>query len=77
MVTVIVKNGNVDRASRTLKKKLQKEGVLKELKQKPPADLLTYAEELEIENASTMRKQDIMFAILKQLAENDGVLEKM
>ena len=34
MVTVIVKNGNVDRASRTLKKKLQKEGVLKELKQK-------------------------------------------
>ena len=54
---------------------------LKELKQKPPADLLTYAEELEIENASTMRKQDIMFAILKQLAENDvpifgdGVIE--
>ena len=34
MVTVIVKNGNVDRASRTLKKKLQKEGVLKELKQR-------------------------------------------
>ena len=41
---------------------------LKELKQKTPADLLSYAEELEIENASTMRKQDIMFAILKQLA---------
>ena len=34
MVTVIVKNGNVDRASRTLKKKLQKEGGLKELKQR-------------------------------------------
>ena len=54
---------------------------LKELKQKTPADLLSYAEELEIENASTLRKQDIMFAILKQLAENDvpifgdGVLE--
>ena len=54
---------------------------LKELKQKPPADLLSYAEELEIENASTLRKQDIMFAILKQLAENDvpifgdGVIE--
>jgi transcription termination factor Rho len=54
---------------------------LKELKQKTPADLLSYAEELEIENASTMRKQDIMFAILKQLAENDvpifgdGVIE--
>ena len=54
---------------------------LKELKQKSPADLLAYAEELEIENASTMRKQDMMFAILKRLAENDvpifgdGVLE--
>ncbi len=54
---------------------------LKELKQKTPADLLTYAEELEIENASTMRKQDIMFGILKRLAENDvpifgdGVIE--
>ena len=34
MVTVVVKNGNVDRAMRTLKKKLQKEGLLKELKQK-------------------------------------------
>ena len=54
---------------------------LKELKKKTPADLLSYAEELEIENASTMRKQDIMFGILKQLAENDvsifgdGVIE--
>ena len=34
MVTVVVKNGNVDRAVRTLKKKLQKEGLLKELKQR-------------------------------------------
>ena len=34
MVTVTVKNGNVDRAIRTLKKKLQKEGLLKELKQR-------------------------------------------
>ena len=34
MVTVTVKNGNVERAMRTLKKKLQKEGLLKELKQK-------------------------------------------
>jgi len=54
---------------------------LQELKQKTPADLLAFAEELEIENASTLRKQDMMFAILKQLAENevaifgDGVLE--
>lgn len=54
---------------------------LKELKAKTPAELLSYAEELQIENASTLRKQDMMFAILKQLAENDtpiygdGVLE--
>ena len=47
---------------------------LQELKQKSPADLLDYAEELEIENASTLRKQDMMFAILKQLAENDIVI---
>ncbi len=56
---------------------------LQELKQKSPADLLAFAEELEIENASTLRKQDMMFAILKQLAENDiiisgdGVLETL
>ncbi|MGE0745756.1 MAG: transcription termination factor Rho [Rhodospirillales bacterium] len=54
---------------------------LQELKQKTPTDLLAYAEELQIENASNLRKQDMMFAILKQLAENeipifgDGVLE--
>ncbi|MBF0393239.1 MAG: transcription termination factor Rho [Alphaproteobacteria bacterium] len=54
---------------------------LQELKSKSPADLLAYAEELQIENASTLRKQDMMFAILKQLAENDtpiygdGVIE--
>ncbi len=54
---------------------------LKELKTKAPGDLLSYAEDLEIENASSLRKQDMMFAILKQLAENntaifgDGVLE--
>ena len=54
---------------------------LQELKAKSPADLLAYAEEVEIENASALRKQDMMFAILKQLAENgtpiygSGVLE--
>jgi transcription termination factor Rho len=54
---------------------------LKELKSKTPAELLAFAEELQIENASTLRKQDMMFAILKQLADNDqaiygdGVLE--
>ena len=54
---------------------------LQELKAKSPADLLAYAEDLEVENASTLRKQDMMFAILKQLADNEvaiygsGVLE--
>ena len=54
---------------------------LQELKSKSPADLLKYAEELEIENASTLRKQDILFSVLKRLAKNEvaiygtGVLE--
>ncbi len=54
---------------------------LQELKLKSPENLLTYAEELEVDNASTMRTQDLMFAILKQLADNntaiygEGVLE--
>ena len=54
---------------------------LADLKAKSPADLLQLAEELEIENASSMRKGDMMFAILKDMAEEgveisgDGVLE--
>ena len=54
---------------------------LGELKAKSPKDLLSMAEELEIENASTMRKGDMMFSILKERAEDgaeisgDGVLE--
>ena len=44
---------------------------LQELKSKTPQDLLAFAEDLEIENASMLRKQDMMFAILKQLADND------
>jgi transcription termination factor Rho len=44
---------------------------LAELKAKSPTDLLNLAEELEIENASSLRKQDMMFAILKACAEND------
>ncbi|MEM7618791.1 MAG: transcription termination factor Rho [Pseudomonadota bacterium] len=54
---------------------------LQELKTRSPAELLAFAEELEIENCGSMRKQDMMFAILKQLAEQDvpisgtGVLE--
>ena len=54
---------------------------LAELKAKTPTDLLAFAEELSVENASSMRKQDMMFAILKQLADQNveitggGVLE--
>src|ERR1700744_2220354 len=54
---------------------------LQELKRKTPAELLAFAEENGIENASNLRRQDLMFAILKVLAEKDtsidgdGVLE--
>ena len=54
---------------------------LADLKAQTPKDLLTMAEELEIENASTMRKGEIMFSVLKERAEDgwvisgDGVLE--
>ncbi len=44
---------------------------LKDLKKKTPTELLQFAEELEVENASTMRKQELMFAILKNLADQD------
>ena len=43
---------------------------LKELKKKTSAELVEMAEELEVEGASTMRRQDIMFAILKEVAED-------
>ena len=42
---------------------------LSDLKAKSPADLLALAEELEVEAAASMRKQDMMFAILKEMAE--------
>jgi transcription termination factor Rho len=41
---------------------------LQDLKSKTPAELVAFAEEHGVENASTMRKQELMFAILKQLA---------
>ncbi|MCX2724820.1 transcription termination factor Rho [Roseibium salinum] len=44
---------------------------LKDLKLRTPTELLQTAEELEVENASTMRKQELMFAILKNLAAQD------
>jgi len=54
---------------------------LQELKKKSPTDLLAFAEGLGIENANTLRSQDMMFAILKQLADSgveiggQGVIE--
>ena len=54
---------------------------LKELKKKSPGELISQAESLKIENPSTLRKQEILFAILKKLAEKKeqitagGVLE--
>ena len=54
---------------------------LQDLKTRTPAELLAFAEELDIENCGNMRKQDIMFAVLKKLAEQGvpisgvGVLE--
>ena len=56
---------------------------LQDLKSKSPTDLLAFAEDLEIENASSMRKQDMLFAILKELAEREveitgtGVVETL
>jgi transcription termination factor Rho len=43
---------------------------LKELKKRAPAELVEMAEEYEVEGASTMRRQDLMFAILKEVAED-------
>jgi transcription termination factor Rho len=44
---------------------------LQDLKAKTPVELLSFAEELEVESASTLRKQELMFAILKQLAAKE------
>ena len=50
---------------------------LQELKQKNPAELISEAEKLGIENPSTLRKQEILFAILKKLAEKHLSQEEM
>lgn len=56
---------------------------LQDLKKKSPAELLRYAEELSVENAASLRTQDLMYAILKKLSESEntlyveGVLEVM
>ncbi|MBQ7412837.1 MAG: transcription termination factor Rho [Alphaproteobacteria bacterium] len=47
---------------------------LKDLKKKTPTELLAYAEELEVENAASLRSQDLMYAILKRLAETETTL---
>ena len=58
-----------------------KEVKLADLKDKSPTELLAFAEEYEVENASTLRKQELMFAVLKQLASREieivgvGVIE--
>jgi transcription termination factor Rho len=44
---------------------------LQDIKSKSPTELLAFAEELQVENASTLRKQELMFACLKQLASQD------
>ena len=54
---------------------------LQELKSKTPSELISKAEKLGVENPSTLRKQEILFSILKKLAQNNeqiaatGVLE--
>ena len=58
-----------------------KEIKLQDLKRKTPAELVNLAEELEVENASALRKQELMFGILKNLAAREveiigeGVME--
>jgi transcription termination factor Rho len=44
---------------------------LQDLKVKSPTELLSFAEEFAVENASALRKQELMFAILKQLAARE------
>ena len=50
---------------------------IQELKLKSSEQLITQAEELGIENASTLRKQEILFAILKKVAEKEKLLERV
>ena len=47
---------------------------LEDLKARTPTELLAFAEEHDIENASAMLKQDMLFAILKRLAENETTI---
>ncbi len=47
---------------------------LQDLKKKTPAELLIYAEDLGVENATSLRTQDLMYAILKKLSESETTL---
>ena len=47
---------------------------LQDLKNKEPEELLKQADELEIENPSSLRKQDLMFAILKKIATDGEII---
>jgi len=47
---------------------------LNDLKKKTPAELLAAAEELQIESASTLRRQELMFGILKRMADSDQAI---
>ena len=44
---------------------------LLDLKSKKPPELIAYAESMEVENASILRKQELLFAILKKLSDQD------
>ena len=47
---------------------------LKELKDKSPKELLNWAEDLGVEDASSMRVQDLVFAIMKKMASEDNII---
>src|SRR5215216_6651439 len=68
---VLPPSGFVDiREARAQLPKKRRTMHLKDLKKKTPAELVAMAEEMGVEGASTMRKQDLMFSILKIQAEN-------
>ena len=48
-----------------------KEMKLEDLKRKSPTEMLSFAEEVGVDNPSTLRKQELMFAVLKELAAKD------
>ena len=50
---------------------------LRDLKEKTPAELVSMAEELGVEGASTMRRQDLLFSILRELAEDEDYSDQI